>query len=243
MSTFSAILRQPASWLAVLLVALVFGMPLAAPLFHAWFPELRQPVYPRASFAQLTLSHLELVLLSSFAAGIVGVGVGIAATRPGGREVLPLVQALAVVGQTFPPVAVLALAVPLLGYGAVPTLLALFVYGTLPVLGNTIAGLQAVPATVRQAADGMGYTPWRKLLDVELPLAAPLIMAGIRISVIINIGTATIGSTVGAVSLGSPIVEGLTGDNTAYVIQGVLIVAVLAVLADSLLGELERRLR
>lgn len=236
-------LTHPATWLSVLLIALVVGMPWTAPLFHGWFPELRYPVYPRATFVGLTLSHLLLVLISSTAATVVGVGVGIAATRAAGREYLPLVQALSVIGQTFPPVAVLALAVPALGYGATPTVFALFVYGILPILAHTIAGLQAVPAHVIEAANGMGYAPARRLFDVELPLASPQIMAGIRTSTIINIGTATVGSTVGAVGLGSPIIEGLTGNNIAYVIQGVLIVAVLAILTDSLLGTVERRLR
>jgi osmoprotectant transport system permease protein len=234
---------RPAFWLALLLAALVFGMPLAAPLFHAWFPALREPLYPRASFLQLTASHLAMVLASSLAAVAVGVGLGIAVTRPAGRDWRAPAEALAALGQTFPPVAVLALAVPALGYGAAPTVLALTLYGVLPVLGGTLAGLQDVPAAVREAADGMGYPPGRRLCEVELPLAAPLMMAGVRSSVIVNIGTAAIGATVGAVGLGSPIVEGLSGGNPAYVIQGALVVGTLALLADSLLGELERWLR
>jgi osmoprotectant transport system permease protein len=121
-------------------------------------------------------------------------------------------------------------------------LLALFLYSILPILEATIAGLQAVPADIYEAADGVGFSPGAKLLRVEMPLAAPYIVAGLRTSVIIAIGTATIGSTIGALSLGSPIVEGLAAENTAYVIQGAIVVALFAVLVDRAFEVLERRL-
>ena len=88
----------------------------------------------------------------------------------------------------------------------------------------------------------MGFTPCQKLLWVELPLAAPVILAGVRTSVIINIGTAAIGSTVGALSLGSPIIEGLSGSNTAYVIQGAIVVGLLAIATDQLFALADARL-
>lgn len=229
--------------LAALLGALLVGLPHAAPLFHALFPQLEHPLYARIGFATLTLAHTGLVLLAGAIDVLIGVGLGIAVTRRAARDLQPTAQAVAVIGQTFPPVAVLVLAVPLLGYGAAPTLLALVIYGALPVLGQTIAGLRSVPPELIEAADGMGFGRWRRLREVELPLALAPIMAGVRISIIISVGTATLGSTVGANTLGSPIVEGLVGDNNAYVIQGVLLVAVLALLIDALLGLLESWLR
>ena len=90
-----------------------------------------------------------------------------------------------------------------------------------------------MPAAAIDAAEGMGFTPAQRLLAVELPLAAPVILAGIRTSVIISIGTATIGSTVGALTLGSPIIEGLSGSNTAYVLQGAVLVGLLAIPSTS----------
>ena len=225
--------------LAALLAALLLALPQSAALFHRLFPELSHPIYTRTGFATLTLAHLELVALASAAAIAVGVGAGIAVTRPAASALRPTVQAVAVIGQTFPPVAVLAIAVPLLGFGAAPTLLALAIYGVLPVLGQTIAGLLNVSDSVREAASGMGYGRWRALREVELPLALGPIMAGVRISVMVSVGTATLGSTVGATTLGSPIIEGLVGNNTAYVIQGVLLVGVLALLIDALLSLLE----
>ena len=104
----------------------------------------------------------------------------------------------------------LALAVPWLGYGAAPTLAALVLYFVLPILETSMAGLQNVSGSVRDAARGMGFSAVGMLFAVELPLALPFILAGLRTAVIINIGTATIGSTVGALSLGTPIVEGLS---------------------------------
>jgi osmoprotectant transport system permease protein len=142
------------------------------------------------------------------------------------------VQALVSMGQTFPPVAVLAVAVPVVGFGELPALIALALYGMLPVLYATMAGLQSVPVAVRQSADGMGMSPWQRLVQVEVPLALPVWLAGVRASVIINIGTAAIASTVGAKTLGSPIIVGLSGFNTAYVLQGALLVGMLAIVVD-----------
>ncbi|WP_244491609.1 ABC transporter permease [Bosea sp. Root381] len=225
---------RPVLVMATLLAALLLLLPFSTPLFHAVFPGLERPLYTRASFLDLTLAHLQLVLGATGAAALVGVSAGILVTREAGKRLLPLVSATAAIGQTFPPVAVLALTVPVLGYGSGATLVALFVYALLPIIANTVAGLEGVEVSVRDAADGMGFTPLRRLLQVELPLAAPVILAGIRTSAIINVGTATVGSTVGALSLGSPIIEGLSGSNTAYVVQGAMLVAVLALLIDRL---------
>ncbi|SEO47578.1 osmoprotectant transport system permease protein [Luteibacter sp. UNC138MFCol5.1] len=225
------------------LASLLFVLPRSGPWFHAWLPELSHPLYTRTSFGALTLAHLALVTIATLFAVAIGLGLGILATRPSGRSLLPTVRAVAVIGQTFPPVAVLAIAVPLLGFGAAPTLLALVLYGVLPVLGQTIAGLEHVPAATLHAADGMGYGRWRRLREVELPLAAGPIMAGVRLSAIVSVGTATIGSAVGATTLGSPIVEGLVGNNTAYVVQGALLVGALALSVDAVLGAIERRIR
>jgi osmoprotectant transport system permease protein len=129
-------------------------------------------------------------------------------------------------------VAVLALAVPLIGFGALPALIALALYGLLPIVRATIAGIESVPQGVLEVADGLGLTRLQRLLRTELPLALPVLLAGVRSSVIINIGTAAIASTVGARTLGSPIIVGLAGFNTAYVLQGAVVVALLAVVVD-----------
>jgi osmoprotectant transport system permease protein len=243
MTTVIGIARQPVVWLTLLLVALLAAMPYSAPLFAALFPDVPHPLYTRASFFELTLAHCQLVVLSSLVAAMIGIGLAIFVTRGVGREFAPMVSAIAAAGQTFPPVAVLALAVPLLGYGAVPALAALSLYAILPVLDGTLSGLANVPAAARDSAIGLGFAPAGLLWRIELPLALPFILAGLRNAVIINIGTATIGSSVGALSLGSPILEGLSAANPAYVIEGAAIVALLAVTVDRGFSALESALR
>jgi osmoprotectant transport system permease protein len=196
-------------------------------------------LYPLASVGTLVIQHLELVLISSALTLAVALPLGVWVTRPGGRAFLRLASDVTSFGQTFPPVAVLALAVPILGFGLWPTVVALFLYGLLPVVRNTIAGLGAVPAGVLDSAYGMGMNRRQALWRVELPLAAPVIMAGIRISVIINVGTAMIGAVVGSGGLGSPIVAGLVQNNTAFVLEGALPAAGLALLLDQLLANIE----
>lgn len=233
--------REPALWVLAGLVALTGAMPALAPLFTAAFPELDRPMFVQDSFAALLASHLAVVALSSASAALAGIAAGVFVTREAGREFRALVESLVAIGQTVPPVAVLALAVPLLGFGVVPVLLALFLYGLLPIVRGTIAGLEAVPPSVREAAAGMGMSAWQRLFSAELPLALPGLLAGVRSSVAINIGTATLAATVGVRSLGSPIIVGLAGFNTAYVIQGALLVALLAVGADGLMARAERQ--
>jgi osmoprotectant transport system permease protein len=184
-----------------------------------------------------------MVLAASAAASIVGISLAIFVTRPVGHDFRALVGTLATIGQTFPPAAVLALAVPALGFGPRPTIVALFLYGLLPIIENAIAGLDGVPAAVREAAQGMGLSPWQVLRDVDLPLAAPLMLAGVRVSVTIAIGTATIGSTVGALTLGTPIFDGLAASKVPFVLQGAVLVALFAILTDMLFARLERRLQ
>ena len=228
---------------AVLLVVLIFAMPASGPLFHAIFPTLDRPVYTRASFLSLTLSHIGIVVAASVPVIIAGIAAGVFVTRESGREFAGILGTVTAIGQTFPPSAVLAIAVPLVGYGGEPTIVALIAYGILPVVDNTIAGLRSVSPAAVGAADGLGFRPLQRLFRIELPLAAPVILSGVRTSVIISIGTAAIGSTVGALTLGSPIIEGLSGSNTAYVIQGALLVGLLAISVDQGFAWLDERLR
>jgi len=238
-----ALWKTPALWVGLLFAALLLDMPELRPLFAAAFPGVTPEIYNRASFMELFMSHLGLVAASGVAAIAVGVALAIFVTRPMGRDFRTIANMLATIGQTFPPAAVLALAVPAIGFGPRPTLVALFLYGLLPILENAIAGLEGVPEALRDAARGMGLSPWQMLRDVELPLAAPVILAGVRVSVTIAIGTATIGSTVGALTFGTPIFDGLAGNKLPYVLQGAVLVALFAILTDLLFALLGRRLQ
>lgn len=220
--------------LRLALLALVAAFVLApgafAPLLAPFAPPGGPVIYDRASLASLTLAHLALVVGAIVPSTLLAVATAVFVTRPMGAEFLPMSRALANAGQTFPPVAVLALAVPLLGFGAWPTLLALFLYGLLPIFENALAGLRLVPASVGLAASAMGMTGGQKLRRVELPLALPLILEGVRISAVVALSTATIGSTVAARSLGEVIIAGLNSSNLAFVMQGGLLTGALAVL-------------
>jgi len=237
-----ATFKSPALWVGLLFVLLIFDMRQFSPIFGWGFPGVQPEIFDRASFGELFWSHLRLVAAASGAATIVGIGLAIFVTRPAGRDFRTLVNVVATIGQTFPPAAVLALAVPALGFGPRPTAVALFLYGLLPIVENSIAGIESVPAAVRDAADGMGLSRRQVLRDVELPLAAPVILAGVRVSVTIGIGTATIGSAVGALTFGTPIFDGLAGNKLPYVIQGAVLVALFAILTDLLFARLARAL-
>lgn len=229
-----------------LLTLIVLVAFLAAP---EMFESLLRPfvdgdapaIYDRGALLGLTLSHLGIALLATLAATLISVGLAVLVTRDAGAEFLPLSRSLANVGQTFPPVAVLALAVPIVGFGTWPTLIALFLYGLLPIFENALTGLTGLASNVREAARGVGMTGFQRLTRVELPLAFPVILAGIRLAFVISLGTATIGSTVAAPTIGEVIIAGLLSGNTAFVLQGGVIVAALAVLSYDGLTALERR--
>jgi osmoprotectant transport system permease protein len=203
------------------------------------FPTLPMVVLPSATVADLVVQHLQIVVISSALTIAVGIPLGIWVTRESGRDFRELVAAVVDFGQTFPPIAVLALMMPLLGLGPKPAIVALFLYGMFPVVSSTVAGLDAVPREVLDAARGMGMGKWRILLGVELPLAARVMMSGVRTSVIVNIGTATVAAATGSGGLGSPIFSGINTQNGALVLEGAVAAAMLAVLADAVLGRVE----
>ncbi len=202
------------------------------------FPDSERLLYPRSSLAYLVGEHLGLILVSSLLATLVGLGAGILATRRGMGAFAAAAERLAAVGQTFPPAAVRALAVPALGFGFAPTVAALFLYSVLPILRNTMSGLSSVEPHLLEAGRGMGMGSLHVLLKIELPLAAPVILAGLRTAVIVNIGTATVGATIGAGGLGAPIISGLVTQNPPYLAEGALAVALLAFAVDALFAAL-----
>ncbi|PVE22673.1 ABC transporter [Microvirga sp. KLBC 81] len=226
---------------ALILLVVFIAMPQAfAFLFEPLTANRAPAIYNQGSLLFLTLQHLRTVVLATLAGTVLAVALGIFVTRPSGAEFLPLSRSLVNIGQTFPPIAVLAIAVPLVGFGEKPTFIALFLYGLLPIFENTLTGLTQVSPQTLEAARGMGMNARQRLFQVELPLAFPVILAGIRLSVIISLGTATIGSTVAAKGLGEVIIAGLQSNNIAFVLQGGLVVALLAILIHDGLGLIER---
>ena len=185
--------------------------------------------------------HVLLVSVSLAAAIIIAIPLGIVAAYRArvGHIVLAAVGVL----QTIPSLALLVFMIPLLGLGGVPTIGALFLYGLLPIVRNTHAGLRDIPPNLRESAEALGLSWWAQLRLVELPLAAPTILAGIKTAAVINVGTATIGGLIGAGGFGQPIVTGLTlNDRSMILWQGAVPAAILALLVQGLFDLAERRL-
>ena len=173
-----------------------------------------------------TLDHLALVAMSLGAALIIALPLGIlAARRP---RVGQIVLAVAGVLQTIPSLAMFVFMIPLLGIGGPPAIAALFLYSLLPIIRNTHAGLTDIPADILEAADAIGLERGARLRLVELPLAGRSILAGIKTSAVINIGTATLGALIGAGGYGQPILTGIRLDDTSLILQGAVPAAVLA---------------
>jgi osmoprotectant transport system permease protein len=183
-----------------------------------------------ASIARNTVRHLELVGLSLLAAIAIGIPLGVAASRSRwlGGPILGLVGAL----QTIPSLALLAFLIPVLGIGVVPALAALFLYSLLPIVRNTVVGLTTVPAPLPDVAESIGLSPRAQLFQVRLPLASPAIMAGIKTSAVINVGSATLAALIGAGGLGEPILSGIQLRQNSLILQGAIPAAALALLAQ-----------
>ena len=192
----------------------------------------------RATIAALLVRHLELVAFALFAAVIVAVplGLGLERTR---RIAEPTIGALGVL-QTIPSIALLAFMIPLLGIGVVPALVALWLYALYPIARGTYTGVRDADPEAVSAAKALGTTPTQRLLWVRLPLAAPVIMAGIRTAAVITVGAATLAAFIGAGGLGEPIVAGLALADTRMILSGALPAAALALAVDGVLAIVER---
>lgn len=235
-------LLLPRIALLAVLVLFLLQPHLFEPVFRRLVENGAPAIYDRANLMTLTLQHLGLVAIATSVSALLGIAMAVLVTRRHGAEFLPLSRSLVNIGQTFPPVAVLALTVPIFGFGDKPTLIALFLYGLLPIFENTLAGLTSLPQPITDAARGMGMTGMQRLFKVEIPLAMPVILAGIRLSAVIGLGTATIGSTVAAKTLGEVIIAGLISSNLAFVLQGGVVVAALAILIFDAFQAIERYL-
>jgi osmoprotectant transport system permease protein len=196
-----------------------------------------QPLAQR--ILRLTGQHLMLVFLSLTAAVLVAVPLGIAASRPGalGASILTTTGII----QTIPSLALLALLVPLLGIGAATAIVALFLYSLLPIVRNTATGITNIPAPLRESAQALGLEPTARLRKIYLPLALPTIIAGIKTSAVINVGTATIAALIGAGGLGEPIISGLALNDDRTILMGAIPAALLAVAVQFAFDSMERR--
>ena len=187
-----------------------------------------------------SLEHIYLAFSAIFIAILIGLPLGIwIMHRPQLRNI---VLSITNVFQTIPSLALLAFLIPLLGIGAKPTIVTLTLYALLPITRNTLAGLCSVPPESIEAANGLGFTHWQRLRIIELPLATPIIIAGIRTATAITIGIATVAAFIGAGGLGDFITQGLALDNTRLILLGAIPAALLALLFDFIIATVETSL-
>lgn len=187
-----------------------------------------------------TAQHLYLSALALALGILIAVPLGILLTRT--PKIANIVLAITSALQTVPSLALLALMIPFFGVGKLPAILALFVYSLLPILRNTYIGMKGVDPNYRDVAKGMGMTNFESIRLVELPLALPTIMAGIRLATVYVIAWATLASYIGAGGLGDLIFSGLNNYQPPLIFAGTIPVTLLALLADILLGQLENKL-
>ncbi|MFI1965998.1 ABC transporter permease [Streptomyces pathocidini] len=176
--------------------------------------------------------QIKLVAISTFFVLIIAIPLGIALTRSGLRRASPFFMALANIGQATPALGLLALLVIWLGIGVRAPLIGIIIYAVLPVLSNTIAGLRAIDPTLVDAARGIGMSHHGVLTRVELPLAVPLILAGVRTALVLNVGTATLATFGGGGGLGDLIASGITNQRMPVLVLGSVLTVALALIVD-----------
>ncbi|MCW5316927.1 ABC transporter permease subunit [Nostoc sp. KVJ3] len=190
---------------------------------------------------QHTLEHLFLVGIAIGIAILVGIPLGILITRK--TYLRQPILVIANIFQTIPSLALFGLLIPIAGIGAVPAIIALTVYSLLPIIRNTYTGIAGVDPAIREAGRGMGMTDRQLLLQVEIPLAMGVILAGVRVATVIGIGIATIAAAIGAGGLGVFIFRGISVVNNQLILAGAVPAAVIALLADFAIGWLENKLK
>ncbi|WP_428946082.1 osmoprotectant ABC transporter permease OsmY [Pantoea sp. FN060301] len=229
----ATLLRRAA--LAVLFIAAVLGL-----LVYGLGLETIKA--RQVDLIYLGRQHMLLVFWSMLFALLVGIPSGIILSRPASRRWAEYVMQIFNVGNTLPPLAVLALAMVIIGIGDRPAIIALFLASLLPIVRNTYAGLSSVPASLIEAANGIGMTKMQRLWQVELPNAWPVMLSGIRIATAINVGTAPLAFLIGASSYGELIFPGIYLNDFPTLILGAAATALFALILDLLLAGLGRLL-
>ncbi|WP_432055127.1 ABC transporter permease [Streptomyces sp. bgisy022] len=232
---------QKLTFLPLALVALLLGTWLW--FLQADLDPLEQNALSDGQVSKALWQHIELTVISTFFVLIIAIPLGILLTRGAMRRATPAAMALANIGQATPAIGLLALLVIWLGIGRRAALVGIIAYAVLPVLANTIAGLRANDPTLLEAARGIGMSPLGVLTRVELPLAVPLILAGVRTALVLNVGTATLATFGGGGGLGVLITTGITSQRMPVLMLGSILTVALALLVDWLASLAELLLR
>ncbi|GAA3176987.1 MULTISPECIES: ABC transporter permease [Streptomyces] len=230
--------------------ALVMPLFLAAALLGTWLwfrgarlDSIAHQAVDNGKVGLAIRQHLQLTAVSTFFVLIIAIPLGIALTRARLRRATPFAVAAANLGQAVPALGLLVLLVIWLGIGARAAVIGMVIYAVLPVLANTIAGLRAIDPTLTEAARGIGMSPTGVLTRVELPLAVPLILAGVRTALVLNVGTATLATFGGGGGLGDLISAGIITQRMPVLILGSVLTVALALLVDWLASLAEVLLR
>lgn len=221
--------------LAVLFLAVIIGLL----VYGLGLETIRAR---KVDLIYLGQQHMMLVFWSMLFALLVGIPSGIMLSRPAARKWAEYVMQIFNIGNTLPPLAVLALAMVVIGIGERPAIIALFLASLLPIVRNTYAGLCSVPVSLIEAANGIGMTKLQRLRQVELPNAWPVMLSGIRVATAINVGTAPLAFLIGASSYGELIFPGIYLNDFPTLILGAAATALFALILDMLLAGLGRLL-
>lgn len=191
----------------------------------------------KAQLLAALLEHIQISFIALFFAVLIAIPLGIYLTNK--KKIAESIIGISAVLQTIPSLALLGLLIPLFGIGKVPAIIALVVYALLPILRNTYTGINEVDPSLKEAALAMGMNRSKRLVKVELPLAMPVMMAGIRTAMVLIVGTATLAALIGAGGLGDIILLGIDRNNTALIFIGAIPAAILALIFDVALKKLE----
>lgn len=230
------------TWKKLVLVPAVCAVVLVAT--YLWITNVDLDSVAQNSLAGDTVQlrwwqHVRLTAISTFWVLIIAIPLGIALTRRGLKKAAPGVTALANIGQATPAIGLLALLVIWLGIGPSTAIIGMVIYAVLPVLSNTVAGLNAIEPTLVEASKGIGMSATGTLTKVELPLAVPLILAGVRTALVLNVGTATLATFGGGGGLGDLITSGIQTQRMPVLVLGSVLTVVLALLVDWLASLVE----
>jgi osmoprotectant transport system permease protein len=194
-----------------------------------------------SSIFEYTLQHLTISFMAVLLGSTVAIPLGIYLTKVKIKPVKNLIFNTANVFQTIPTIALLAIMIPVFGIGMKPAIFALFLYSLLPLLRNTYAGIESVDPEVIESARGMGYNAFQRLLQIEIPLAIPYIMSGLKITTVYIISWTTIAAVVGAGGLGGLIIAGLGFNDKFLIFTGTIMAVIMALLTDLIMGKIEKK--
>jgi len=235
-------LKKIWGWLIFPLILVCVAVGIAAYVINNPADSICARMLNERVMVKMAQQHIIIVIISSLMAIAFAVPVGILISRPRYEKIAAPIINIVNIGQTVPSLAVIALSMGLLGTGFAPAVFALWVYSLLPILRNTYAGFSGIDPSIIEAAKGMGMSPSHIMRRVEIPLALPVIMAGIRTAAVINIGTATLATFIGAGGFGDLIVTGTSLSRTSLQLTGAAMTALLAIFADHILGQIETNL-